>query len=129
MYGMRKGYLDGEKCFRYWHIECGTLSRVAKRLVEEGDFNPDTGKPFTNSAIQQAGWRWAIANPEEAYPIVEKELALTGILLTKEQFYKDLVQLAKEYVWKNSKKNYHRLMSNPVLLPYAPPDLDPTKTA
>ena len=129
MYGMHKGYLDGEKCYRYWHAECGTLRRVANRLVAEGVVNPDSGKPYTNSAIQQASWRWAIAHPEEAYPIAEKEAATVGNILTREQFYKDLVQLAGSYVWRNSKTNYRRLISNPVLLPYAPLDLNPTKLA
>lgn len=57
-------YLDGEYCARLW-AELGSLTKVSKRLVSEGKYNPETNEPPTPAGIRVAVRRWQAENYEE----------------------------------------------------------------
>lgn len=57
--------------FMLW-VELGTIRRVINHLTLNGEINPRTGKPFSDSAIHRVAMTWVIENPDEAKPYYDK---------------------------------------------------------
>ena len=62
----RELQMDESECFHLW-LELGALSKVSKRLYNEGKYNHDTGKPFTPGGIRNSALRYIIYNPDDAF--------------------------------------------------------------
>ena len=71
----KRKFLPEEYLFRYYYEKMGKAGSLAKLSVhlskitehpETGEvfsgINPNTGMPFSAQAIQQAMWRWALAD-------------------------------------------------------------------
>lgn len=88
---MRKshGVLDQKQCFELW-LKYDSIYHVATALAEQGVCNPETGNPFSGSAIWQSAMRYIIQDPDASYQIyVDK-----GSKLTRKEFNVFLIKHA-----------------------------------
>lgn len=103
-----KGFLDPKTCWKVWHSENGSLSKVQDKMIREGNINYKTGRVATKSGIEKAAFMWAIKNQAEARKDLEKAWASEGFPLTDEAWKQFLAGAGRLvfYQRKNSLKEF-----------------------
>lgn len=91
----RELQMDEGECFHLW-LELGALSKVSKRLYNEGKYNQDTGKPFTAGGIRNASLRYIIYNPKDAFAKMKEVDPASPYLKDEDTWYRYLTHRAKE---------------------------------
>jgi len=65
----RKKILDGREIFLYYYVDMGqgrSYGKLAEWASNRWGKNPETGKNWTNGAVWQSAWRWALKHLDES---------------------------------------------------------------
>lgn len=89
-----KPLLNPEECWNDW-IELGSLQKVREKYQFEGRFNPNTGRPPTESAIQKSAYMYAILHPEEAREAYYYQTKQQGFIPNEEEWQKRFYEIAR----------------------------------
>lgn len=101
----RRKVYDGEKLWKIYHSwgRAATHRKLREWAIANGMFNPKSrsGGP-SQMGPYFSMWRWALNNPEKAYPAYEKwakeyedELIAEGIGINFQNFLKDIQEHAR----------------------------------
>jgi hypothetical protein len=91
-----KRLLDRKQVFEVYS-KVGSIHKVALALYDMGIYNKELGKPFTDMAIQEASWRYALENLVEARKLANENVKATGDILADAEWYKLVVGKAQKY--------------------------------
>lgn len=91
-----KRLLDRQQVFEF-HKKYGSIHNVALELYKIGIYNQKLGKPFTDMAIHEASWRYALENLVEARQVADANTKATGEILSDAEWYKLIVGKAQKY--------------------------------
>jgi hypothetical protein len=111
-----KRLLDRQQVFEFYG-KYGSVHNVALELYKIGIYNKELGKPFTDMAIQEASWRYALENLVEARKLANENKKLTGDILSDAEWYKLVVGKAQKYY---TRKQFDAFMlKHSYMKPYA----------
>lgn len=100
--GRKSRSLDGKEVMELW-VEMGSLGRVWKFYNTRGDVNPDTGQPFTTSALWRSVAVFTVDHSTEAREYYRK----AGAVFTDEQWALHVIRRATQ-VYRNSRTGFLR---------------------
>lgn len=103
--GKRWGFINNKEAFNMW-IELGSLNKVQAKFAELGMVNKE-GKPPSREGLGNAAWKYALANPEEAYNrISETNRRMNVPVPTVEEWRKMMMGKAKSLLTQRKNKQF-----------------------
>lgn len=119
-----KKRLDPKKCYEMWVRGMDNRGRVSiyripKLMAEQGEINPDTGRPFTPQGIWGAANRYILENPHIAKADTVSLFAQHGQIFDAEaeaDFGRDMIGRARQFLSRTKYRQF--LMKHPEFKQY-----------
>ena len=99
--------------FESW-MRAGSLEKAALHMMNQLDmYNKKTGKPFTQFGVRHAACRYIALNHVEVRPVLEQAWADAGVVITKEEWEKFVVDIAMRFLDSSKVRFMRWLEANP----------------